>query len=186
MSEEEISKEEELKEAKEMQKDREAGMVIENIASKYGCSETTVRRRLDLWDEHMGKEPAAKEKAESAATILQTVFGILDTEKMAERIGEITGADIATVEGILKRIFAGRATKAEVSKLFANVSGAIAGYFSGKEVFSSVAKRLPTRDPALSEGEIKRMAEEAAAKKFEELIALANPKKKEKKQVKAS
>lgn len=41
----------------------------------------------------LDKEPAAKEKAESAATILQTVFGILDTEKMAERIGEITGAE---------------------------------------------------------------------------------------------
>ncbi|MBA7623311.1 hypothetical protein ES703_30705 [subsurface metagenome] len=175
---EEISKEEELKEAKEMQKDREAGMVIENIASKYGCSETTVRRRLDLWDEHVGKEAATKDKTESAATILQTVYGIMSTDKMAEKIGEITGADVATVEGIIKRIISGKATKAEVSKLFANVSGAISGYFSGKEVFSSMAKRLPTRDPALNEDEIKRMAEEAAAKKFKELILAADQKRK--------
>ncbi len=88
---------------------------------------------------------------ENPNEILQTVYGILNTDKMAERIGEITGADVATIEGIIKRIREGKATKAEVSKLFANVSGGIAGYFSGKEVFSSVAKRLPTREPALNE-----------------------------------
>ena len=134
-----------------------------------------------MWEEYIGKEEAAKEKTESAATILQTVYGILNTDKMAERIGEITGADVATVEGIIKRIFEGKATKAEVSKLFANVSGAISGYFSGKEVFSNVAKRLPNREPVLNEEEIKRMAEEAAKKKFEELtLAAANAKKKKK------
>jgi len=182
MPDENISKEEELEEAKAMHKDREAGMVIDDIARKHGCSETTVRRRLDLWDEHEGKEIAEKEKAESATTILQTVYGIMSDNKMAEKIGEITGANVATIEGILKRIREKKATKAEVSKLFANITGAVSGYFSGKEVFSSMAKRLPTRAPMMNEEEIKRMAEKAAENKFKELTVAASKKKKEKEQ----
>jgi len=178
--EKEISKEEELKEAKAMQKDREAGMVIEDISRKHGCSETTVRRRLDLWDEYVGQETAEKREAKTAATILQTVYGIIGSDKMAEQIGEITGADIATVEGIVRRILAGKATKAEASKLLANVTGAVSGYFSGKDLFSSVAKRRPTRVP-MNEEEFKRMAEKAAETKFKELTLAAEKKKKEEK-----
>ncbi|GAI05477.1 unnamed protein product, partial [marine sediment metagenome] len=104
---------EEFEEAGRMAEYRELGFPVEKIAERFGISPSTVNRRLKLWEKHLGeeREAAESERAKDATTILQTVLGIIKDKNLAEDIGKVTGANVSTIEGILKRISEGKATK---------------------------------------------------------------------------
>lgn len=165
----------ELEEAERIYDMRRQGMTIERISERLGMSESTVRRRIELWERTIGVQPASREESKTAATIIETVFGILGSDETAERIGEITGADAATVKELLGRILRGEATKMEISRLMSNLRGAIVGYFGGSDVMAKIRRWLPTR-PEIDERLIERKAREM----------LASPRKKRKKKAEAA
>jgi len=135
----------ELFEAQRMNEMRESGMTIEQIAERTGTSESTVRRRLDLWADHIGREPAEEEEIDRVTSVIFEIFG---SDDAAERIGEVTGANVATIRGILERMMRREVTKAEVSRLLANIRGAVVGYFGGSDVFRRFERLfLPKRHP---------------------------------------
>jgi len=115
---------EELREAQEVARLHEEGLTVERIAERMGMSESTVRRRLELWERHIGAEPADREDIDRVVKIITDFFG---SDDVAERIGEVTGTNVAVVKGILERIYRGEATKAELSRLLHNIKGGILG-----------------------------------------------------------
>lgn len=160
-----------LEEAQQVSELHQAGMTIEKIAERLGVSESTVRRRLDLWNSHIGREPAEKEDVDRVASLIFDFFG---SNNAAERIGEITGTNVAVIKGILERMLKGEITKGELSRLLHNIKGGVIAYFGGSDVFKRFEELfLPKRHP-YSESEIDR----ALKKKIE-----VNPKKKKKKKV---
>lgn len=159
----------ELEEAQHVNELREAGMTVEKIAERLGASESTIRRRLDLWNSHIGREPAEKDDIDRITSVITEFFG---SDDAAERIGEVTGTNVAVIKGILDRIRKGNITKGELSRLLHNIKGGVIAYFGAGDIFKRFEELfLPKRHP-YSESEIDR----ALKKKIE-----ANPKKKKKK-----
>lgn len=164
----------ELGEAERMAEYRELGFPVEKIAERFGISPSTVNRRLKLWEKHLGeeREAAESERAKDATTILQTVLGIIKDKNLAEDIGKVTGANVSTIEGILKRISEGKATKQEVFNILSNFGGVVYGYLQGRDLFKRL--KLPSRE-SLFGGmeEMKREIKEDVKKELKKEIAVA-------------
>lgn len=148
---------EKLEEAKRVAELKGLGLSLSNIGDRMGLSESTVKRRLIMWERHLGEEKveAESKEARDAQMILQTVLGIVRGGRdTAADIGKITGANVSVIEGVLNRIRLGKATKKEIFNILSNFGGAIYGYFQGKDVFRSL--RLPDRAPIIDREELKQ------------------------------
>lgn len=146
---------EELKQAKEIAELKEAGLTHDEIGDRLGISKATVSRRLDQWNRFIGLEKENDEdRLESAQNIMSTVRGILSDMKIAEKLGEITGADIGTIERTLDRIINKKATKGEVHKILANIGGVIRGFIESREYHKTL--NLPDREPLVDVEKLKK------------------------------
>lgn len=177
----EKSEKERLEEAEKVAEMRERGMTYAEIADEMDIGKSTAHSRMKTWEKHIGSERETdEEKLEDAGTIIQTVRGILSDVESSRKLGEISGADLATIRGTLKRIMEKKATKSEIHKIFANISGAIRGYIEGGEVHKAL--NLPDRKSMAEKKEVDELKEE-----LEELKAVVGGKsEKEKKKKKES
>lgn len=165
---------EELKEAERMAEYRELGFPVEKISEHFKVSPSTVNRRLKMWEKHLGKEreAAESERARDAQTILQTVLGIIKDKNIAEEIGKVTGANVSTIKGILKRINEGKATKQEIFSILSDFGGIIYGYIRGDELFARL--KLPNRESLFGDmGEMKREIKEEVKKELKKETTVA-------------
>ena len=140
----------------------EAGATPSQIARELGVSESTVRRRLAKWHEDEGELiETDPQRLRSAELVLNTIAGVLSNTEMGEQIGQITGANLATLGQTLKRIIERKATKQEVHAILTNVGGLIRGYTDGVDVYRSI--KLPNREPIATESDIKLLDEKINA-----------------------
>ena len=165
---------EELKEAERMAEYRELGFPVDRIAEQFKVSPSTVNRRLKMWEKHLSKERevAESERARDAQTILQTVLGIIKDKNIAEEIGKVTGANVSTIKGILKRINEGKATKQEIFSILSDFGGIIYGYLQGNELFARL--KLPNRESLFGDAEeIKQEIKEEVKKELKKETTVA-------------
>lgn len=154
------TKEQRLAEAKEAVRMREEGKTLREIGDELGIAKSTVHNRIEMWKEEAGgREVSAEdEKAKDAMMILQTVKGVLSERKIAEDIGKITGANVSTIEGVLKRIREGKATRKEIFNILSDFAGSIYGYIEGTDIFKQLD--LPERERAVDKEKLKEEVKE--------------------------
>jgi len=153
-----------IEEAQKVAKLREQGKSFREIGEELGFSKSTAKRRLETWKEHIGKEKADEEEIERAEELLKGIIGgdtfsrirgvvggIFADEDISRRLGEITGADAATLRNAISRILEGKATKEEVQLILSNVHGIYRGLAGGSEISKKVFEALPDRESLTEE-----------------------------------
>ena len=131
------SKESELETGDVAQK-YDGGKTLEDIAQEMGVSPSTISRRLKKWRESGAKGIEDDEEKLESAVVLSLVRSVLKDEKVAAKVGEIAGADLATIQNIITRIYRKEATTDEVFTIVSSVEGLFRGYMQGRRAAATV------------------------------------------------
>jgi len=149
------SKEERLEEAEKVAELRKSGKTYAEIADELGIAKSTAHSRMELWEEHVGGEPAEEEEVEEVEdlfelitrgglqeTIEGTVGAVLGSKKSARKTGAITGSDIATLKNALSKFFEGEIDWEKIKFVANNIEGIREGLVGGDEVSKDVLEAI--------------------------------------------
>jgi len=165
------SKEERLEEAEKVAELRKSGKTYAEIADELGIAKSTAHSRMELWEEHIGEEPAEEEEVEEVEdlfelitrgglqeTIEGTVGAVLGSKESARKTGAITGSDIATLKNALSKFFEGEIDWEKIKFIANNVEGIREGLTGGDEVSKDVLEAISERKEKKEEKEEKLKA----------------------------
>jgi len=179
------SKEERLKEAEKVAELRKSGKTYAEIADELGIAKSTAHSRMELWEEHIGEEPAEEEEVEEVEdlfelitkgglqeTIEGTVGAVLGSKESARKTGAITGSDIATLKNALSKFFEGEIDWEKIKFIANNVEGIREGLAGGdevsKDVLEAISEKKKEEEKEEKEKKVKTTADESSKSGKEE------------------
>jgi len=144
-----------LEEAEKVAELRKSGKTYAEIADELGIAKSTAHSRMELWEEHVGGEPAEEEEVEEVEdlfelitrgglqeTIEGTVGAVLGSKESARKTGAITGSDIATLKNALSKFFEGEIDWEKIKFIANNIEGIREGLAGGDEVSKDVLEAI--------------------------------------------